>query len=223
MTPSLKSMLWTAAPLLGCVAMSAAAQVVGDGACPKYALDIAAFATCEGERVVRPGAVVPRAEVAASKMSSSAQHLTAPQAYELLNSSAQRAVLVDVRSRLEVALLGAPDGVTVHLPYQEPVLPLQWEAGRRSWAMARNFEFGARLMTQLAARGFGPDTVVVFLCTSGERSARAADELADFGYPVVTVIDGFEGDLGADRRRSVNGWKNAGLPWTASATVVAAE
>lgn len=29
-------------------------QVVGDEACPKFAVDIAAFATCEGDRVVKP-------------------------------------------------------------------------------------------------------------------------------------------------------------------------
>jgi rhodanese-related sulfurtransferase len=57
---------------------------------------------------------------------------------------------------------------------------------------------------------------VIFICRSGERSARAADELADFGYTTATVVDGFEGDLGPDQRRSVNGWKNAGLPWNAS-------
>jgi len=55
-----------------------------------------------------------------------------------------------------------------------------------------------------------------------KRSARAADELADFGYTrTVTIVDGFEGDLGADQRRSVNGWKNAGLPWMARATIAA--
>ena len=29
------------------------------------------------------------------------------------------------------------------------------------------------------------------------------------------LVDGFEGDVDADGRRTVNGWKNAGLPWTA--------
>jgi hypothetical protein len=28
------------------------------------------------------------------------------------------------------------------------------------------------------------------------------------------VVDGFEGDMSKDGRRAVNGWKNAGLPWS---------
>lgn len=32
---------------------------------------------------------------------------------------------------------------------------------------------------------------------------------------VVSVVDGYEGDLGPDGQRASNGWKNAGLPWTA--------
>ena len=31
---------------------------------------------------------------------------------------------------------------------------------------------------------------------------------------VHSVVDGFEGDMSPQGRRSVNGWKNAGLPWT---------
>ena len=37
---------------------------------------------------------------------------------------------------------------------------------------------------------------------------------------VATVVDGFEGDMQKDPgapgfgRRTINGWKNAGLPWT---------
>jgi hypothetical protein len=39
--------------------------------------------------------------------------------------------------------------------------------------------------------------------------------LADDGFTQVwTVVDGLEGDMGKDGRRSVNGWKNAGRPWS---------
>lgn len=210
-----------AAPaLLALAVMQASGQVVSDDACPKYAVDIEAFATCDGDRIARP--VVAERSVAAEKRSHSALHLTAVEAYRILNDPAQRKALVDVRSHLEVAMLGAPAGVTVHLPYAEPTLPLQWDADREQWKMTSNPDFGAQLLNELAARGIGPDDVVVFISRSGERSARAADELADFGYTsTVTVVDGFEGDLGADDRRSVNGWKNAGLPWTTRVAVAA--
>jgi rhodanese-related sulfurtransferase len=45
--------------------------------------------------------------------------------------------------------------------------------------------------------------------------------LARAGYDkAYTVVDGFEGDRESDPsspdygKRTVNGWKNAGLPWT---------
>lgn len=60
------------------------------------------------------------------------------------------------------------------------------------------------------------------MCRSGERSARVVDALAEAGYLLaVNVIDGFEGELGSDGKRSVNGWKNAGLPWTEDARAIA--
>lgn len=31
---------------------------------------------------------------------------------------------------------------------------------------------------------------------------------------VYSVVDGFEGDLSAEGRRDVNGWRKAGLPWS---------
>ncbi len=44
------------------------------------------------------------------------------------------------------------------------------------------------------------------MCRSGERSARVVDALAEAGYLLaVNVIDGFEGELGSDGKRSVNG------------------
>jgi hypothetical protein len=42
-----------------------------------------------------------------------------------------------------------------------------------------------------------------------------ANRLAEAGFMQVgSVVDGFEGDMSKDGRRSVNGWKNAGLPWS---------
>ena len=57
--------------------------------------------------------------------------------------------------------------------------------------------------------------MVVLICRSGDRSSRGANRLAEEGYTrVYTVTDGFEGDLSPEGRRTVNGWKNVGLPWS---------
>jgi rhodanese-related sulfurtransferase len=211
-----------AALISAAAATSASAHVVADEACPKYSVDIAAFATCDGEQVARaerPSGSSNALAIPAAKRSHSARHMTAREAYVLLGDSADPAVLIDVRSSIEVALTGQPSPVRFHAPYQEPVLPLTWNHERQSWVMAANPNFGEQLMKRLFAQSLGPDTTLIFICSSGERSAQAADELADIGFErVVTVTDGFEGDLGPDGRRAMNGWKNAGLPWTARAS-----
>ena len=71
----------------------------------------------------------------------------------------------------------------------------------------------------MAAKGLSKNDTVILMCRSGDRSSKATNLLAELGYTkVYTVIDGFEGDVAKDGpqagQRVVNGWKNAGLPWT---------
>ena len=57
--------------------------------------------------------------------------------------------------------------------------------------------------------------MIFIICRSGKGSAIAANRLARHGFTkVYSVVDGFEGDKDADGKRTVNGWKNAGLPWS---------
>jgi rhodanese-related sulfurtransferase len=67
----------------------------------------------------------------------------------------------------------------------------------------------------------GKDARIILMCRSGDRSAKAADLMAKSGYSNVwSAIEGFEGDKAKDGdnkgKRTVNGWKNANLPWTYS-------
>jgi rhodanese-related sulfurtransferase len=102
------------------------------------------------------------------------------------------------------------------MPYREPSLPLVRDQDAGGWKMVQNSAFAAELEQRLQALGAPDGGIVILLCRSGEESARASEELALRSYPnVFSVIDGFEGDVAADGRRSLNGWKNAGLPWTA--------
>jgi rhodanese-related sulfurtransferase len=66
-----------------------------------------------------------------------------------------------------------------------------------------------------------PDETILVICRSGNRSVAAVEMLARAGFKkAYTVVDGFEGDRNRDEsspdygKRTVNGWKNAGLPWT---------
>jgi rhodanese-related sulfurtransferase len=68
---------------------------------------------------------------------------------------------------------------------------------------------------RLKEKGLTKDDPVVLMCRAGERSSRAADLLSDSGYKrVYIVVYGYEGEMSDKGRRTVNGWKNSGLPWS---------
>jgi rhodanese-related sulfurtransferase len=59
------------------------------------------------------------------------------------------------------------------------------------------------------------------MCRSGKRSAKGVNMLAAAGFTnAYSVVDSFEGDKAKEGenkgKRTVNGWKNSGLPWTYS-------
>ncbi len=125
--------------------------------------------------------------------------LKAPQAFRLLQDDAQ-AVLVDVRSCAEWDFVG--------VPLVDNYVQVEW---RMYPDMAVNPDF----LAEVAAAGLTPQTPLVLLCRSGQRSREAGMFLLENGFSAVyNVVDGFEGthnDYG--HRRSVNGWVAAGLPW----------
>ena len=63
---------------------------------------------------------------------------------------------------------------------------------------------------------FAPWSCVQRFASSLARSAAAIAKLLEAGVKVdlYNVVDGFEGDKGESGARDVNGWRNAGLPWT---------
>lgn len=76
-----RTILWAAIAILtGAVsAQNAAAQVVADSACPLHAVDIAAFATCESDRVTTEE-LVAEAEGAGPDRADPMRHGTQPAA-----------------------------------------------------------------------------------------------------------------------------------------------
>jgi rhodanese-related sulfurtransferase len=116
------------------------------------------------------------------------------------------AILVDVRTRIELALTGGPDLSSLS---REPVF-VEWMTQQ-----GRNPGFLDELKTRLAERGAGPQTPVLFLCRTAGRSRMAAGELTAAGFRACyNIAEGFEGALDAQaHRNSVDGWKARGLPW----------
>lgn len=213
--------------LAGLFAISsyAQAQVVADDACPKHAVDMAAYATCDGDKVATAHSfglrhvMLAEGRVARDKQTSLGLYVDAVGAH-LLKINAKDVFLVDVRSQLELVLAGQAPAVDIHVPYAEHTL-YRNESGR-GWTIAENDQFIEDLAQRLQQRGADIDALILVMCRSGERSARVVDRLAELGFLLaVNVIDGFEGDLGNDGRRSVNGWKNAGLEWTQDPQAIA--
>lgn len=108
-----------------------------------------------------------------------------------------RAVLVDVRTAEERKFVG-------HIP---ETLHVAWMTGT---AMNRNPRFVKELEAKVRK-----DTVVLFLCRSGKRSAAAAEAAAKAGFTnAFNILEGFEGDLDERQRRGgVGGWRFHDLPW----------
>jgi rhodanese-related sulfurtransferase len=151
------------------------------------------------------------------KRTPQALYLSAEDAYAL-RSSSQNVVLIDVRSREEAMYLGMPSTADALIPFMN-IDARVWDPKRNSFRLVMNDEFESGVNEFLHARGLDADATILLLCREGRRSARAARFLNQLGYSnVYTVVDGFEGDLakaGVHKdKRMINGWKNAGLPWT---------
>ena len=123
--------------------------------------------------------------------------VTPTEAYALISQDAD-AVVVDVRSRAELELVGRVP-VATHV----------------EWAfypgMVANTEFAAQLLAQV-----DKSRTVVFMCRTGGRSHNAALLAQQLGYSkAYNMVEGFEGEANELKQRTlINGWKHAGLPWT---------
>lgn len=167
-------------------------------------------------RLVDDGPAYSAANVPAGKATKAALYLSAGQAWALKQASANEVLLLDIRSRAEAAYVGMPSDADALVPFREhDDQMVDWDARRQTFSMSLNPHFVKEVAQVLQAKGLGKDARVVLICRSGDRSAKAADLLLEQGYTRVhSVVDGFEGDLDARGRRAVNGWKNAGLPWS---------
>jgi rhodanese-related sulfurtransferase len=114
------------------------------------------------------------------------------------------AILVDVRTEGEWAHIGIPDTTSAGGTRNDPLF-IQWN-------LAGGLP-NARFMEQLKRQA--PEeqgTELVFLCRSGARSVAAAIAATQAGYTSYNVLEGFEGEPDRHGDRTVNGWKNRGLP-----------
>ena len=132
------------------------------------------------------------------------------------NGGSAKVLFLDVRTRAEAMFVGMPTTVDALVPFVEvQELMSDWDPQRGAYKLEPMQDFVPEVSRRLQAKQLTRADTVVLMCRSGDRSGRAATRLAEDGYTkVYSVIDGFEGDLSAEGRRDVNGWRKAGLPWS---------
>lgn len=113
----------------------------------------------------------------------------------------QGAILVDVRTEGEWAHIGIPD---TNATDNDPLF-IQWTFP----GGIPNPEFVNDLRSQAPE---DPTTELLFLCRSGQRSISAAIAATQAGFTSYNILEGFEGVPDRHGERTVNGWKNRGLP-----------
>jgi len=111
------------------------------------------------------------------------------------------AILVDVRTEGEWAHIGIPDTKATD---NDPLF-IQWTFP----GGIPNPHFVEQLKQQ-APEDAGVE--LLFLCRSGQRSIAAAIAATQAGFTAYNVLEGFEGEPDRYGERTVNGWKNRGLP-----------
>ncbi|MDI5890923.1 rhodanese-like domain-containing protein [Halomonas rhizosphaerae] len=164
------------------------------------------------------GSALAEEEVPAYRETQLGLYVTASEAYELMQEN-ERAVLIDVRDPIEIKFTGFAEPTNIHVPW---VLADRenFDEEAKTWPMVRNADFEAQVRAELDALDVADDDPIIVMCRSGAtRSAPGADIITEMGFSqVYSMTDGFEGgklEEGDSRGvRAVNGWRNAGLPWS---------
>ena len=130
------------------------------------------------------------------------KRVTPPEAWQILERD-PRAVLIDVRSKVEFDYVGHPRHARLVMWKDYP-------------AWRENPNFVAEVKSALTAHGDDAlDRPILAICRSGARSFAAAQALAAAGFTdLYNIEQGFEGDKdAAGHRGTLNGWRFHQLPW----------
>ncbi|MCC2096043.1 MAG: sulfurtransferase [Hyphomicrobiales bacterium] len=174
---------------------------------------LAAFGLTAGGAVAIDASKVP-----GGKKTRLGLYLTPKEAFDLKQKSPGKSLFIDVRTAPEVEFLGTAANVDAHVPY-EFIDTKKWNDKKNEYVMTVNKRFVDDVVARVKKAGLSKNDPIILMCRSGSRSARSANLLAAAGFTkVYNQIEGYEGDKAGSGpkkgQRAVNGWKNAGLPWT---------
>ncbi len=165
-----------------------------------------------------PALAVDPASLPAIKQTKLGLYLEAKDVPGFLKEHEPKVLFVDVRTIEEVLFVGSPDGLDGQASFGIMHYD-KWDDKKKTFQRNPNPDFLSQFEAWALEKGVEKSDPIVLICRSGDRSALSADLLARYGYTNVwSVVDGFEGDMAKDGpnkgKRAVNGWKNAGLPWS---------
>ncbi|MGZ8095978.1 MAG: rhodanese-like domain-containing protein [Methylosarcina sp.] len=128
------------------------------------------------------------------------EQLNPKQSWELMQRNG-KAVIIDVRTKIEHNFVGHPSGA----------IPIPWKEGP-DWQLNPNF------INEVKQKVPDVEAPILLLCRSGQRSQDAAVALEQAGYRhLVNIVEGFEGPLDENKHRgNLGGWRFHGLPWEQS-------
>jgi rhodanese-related sulfurtransferase len=199
--------------VLGLSASAVAGGVATDESCEKGYVGIEVFASCTGNKLDSELTVPEK------KTTILGLYMTADQAYARVSKNSKKILFVDIRTAEEINFLGMPTLADANIPYMQIPEWKSWDEKSHNLKMETNPDFSPRVAQWLDKKGLNKSDMVILICRSGDRSAKAVNLLANLGYTkVYSVVDGFEGDMAdagpEEGKRAINGWKNAKLPWS---------
>jgi rhodanese-related sulfurtransferase len=146
------------------------------------------------------------------------KYLTPKEAYDMKTKEGNKVLFIDVRTPEELYFVGYPTVVDKNIPlvYVDYSKFKKNKKGKVvKFASKKNKKFLEEFEATLKEKNLDKNTPIILMCRSGHRAAKAAKILDKAGYKNVYNLDqGFEGDKDKNGYRSVNGWKNANLPYT---------
>lgn len=157
-------------------------------------------------------------KVSKKKQTIQGLYMTAEEAYKDKLAKPSESLFIDIRTRAELQFVGTPSVIDFNIPYMLHDKE-SWDEKKKKFTMEPNSSFSIAIDEAIKKKGLNKNSKIILICRSGNRSAGAVNLLDQLGYKnVVTVTDGFEGGkakAGVNKgHRIVNGWKNAGLPWS---------
>jgi len=143
-------------------------------------------------------------------------YLTPKEALDMVNKDPKKVLFVDVRTPEELYFIGYPNAIDINIPTAYiDYTKFKEKKDKVKYASTKNAKLLAQFDAALKKKSLTKEDNIIVMCRSGHRSAKVAKILDGAGYKKVYSIDqGFEGDKDKEKHRTVNGWKNAGLPYT---------